>query len=172
VEEVCAQFESAWKAGRRPSIEEYTNETPESLRTALLPELIALDIEYRRMAGVVLALAAVDGLHVQGVTEYEGDLLLGAEVRQPVPAKQALDGDDQPVAERRDGVQERRAGRRQVLVEDDDAVGIEDAQVHAPGMQIDPTVESVLTLVEAHHGPPWAWVRRLSPHRGWQARPA
>jgi hypothetical protein len=31
------------------------------------------------------------------------------------------------------------------VVEDDDAIDIEDAQVHAPGMQIDPTVKSVLS---------------------------
>src|SRR5712692_8412859 len=46
---------------------------------------------------------------------------------------------------------------------------VEDAQVRGPGMQIDAAVESVLTLVETHHGPPWTWVRCLSPHRGWKA---
>src|SRR5262249_55421128 len=36
---------------------------------------------------VVLGLGPVDGLHVQGVTDQEGDLLLGAQIRQPVPAE-------------------------------------------------------------------------------------
>jgi hypothetical protein len=48
----------------------------------------------------------VDGAHVQGVAEDEGDLLFGAEVGEPVPAEQALDGHDQSVAEGGDGSQE------------------------------------------------------------------
>jgi len=40
------------------------------------------------------------------VTEHEGDLLLGTEVGQPVPAEQALDRDHQPVAERSERLQE------------------------------------------------------------------
>ena len=44
----------------------------------------------------------------------------------------------------------RRPARRQVLVEDDLAAGVENAQVHTPGMEIDATVESVLAGVEAH----------------------
>src|SRR5262245_7587754 len=115
---------------------------------------------------VVLALAAVDGLHVESVAQHEGNLLLGAQVGEPVPAEQAFDGDDQPVTKRFDGGEERIGPRRQVLVVDDLALVVEDAQVHGPGVQIDATVESVLLGVETHHGPPWAWVRRLSPHRG------
>src|SRR5207245_1893731 len=37
-----------------------------------------------------------------------------------------------------------------VLVEDDLALAVEDAQVHGPGMEIDAAVESVLAVVEAH----------------------
>ena len=89
-----------------------------------------------------------------------------AQIGQPVPAEQALDGDDQPVVERRNGLQERITGSWQITVLDDLAALVENAQVNAPGMQIDATPESVLTLIEAHtHGLPWAWVRRLSPHR-------
>src|SRR5437762_492523 len=100
--------------------------------------------------GTVLTLAAVDRLHVQSVTQDKSDLLTSTKVGQPVPAEQTLDGDDQPVAEGRDRLQERLAAGRQVLVEDDLALAVEDAQVHGPGMEIDAAVESVRAGVETH----------------------
>ena len=55
---------------------------------------------------VVLGFAAVDGFHVQRVSEHEGDVLVPAHVGEPVPGEHALDADDQSVAEGREGVQE------------------------------------------------------------------
>jgi hypothetical protein len=40
---------------------------------------------------------------------------------------------------------------------------VEDAQVHCPGVQIDPTAESVLLVIETHHGLLWHGSGRLSP---------
>src|SRR6516162_4026716 len=51
VNAVCNQFERAWKAGQRPGIEEYLGDTPEPARSALLRELIALEIACRRRVG-------------------------------------------------------------------------------------------------------------------------
>jgi Tfp pilus assembly protein PilF len=51
VDAICNSFEQAWKAGVRPCLEDYLSATPESERPALLRELIALDMAYRRMAG-------------------------------------------------------------------------------------------------------------------------
>jgi serine/threonine-protein kinase len=55
VDAVCYRFELAWKAaaaaGPRPRIEDYLAEAPEPGRAALLRELIALEIAYRRRAG-------------------------------------------------------------------------------------------------------------------------
>jgi serine/threonine protein kinase/formylglycine-generating enzyme required for sulfatase activity len=48
VDEVCNRFETAWKADQRPQIEDYLAATPEPERTALLRELLALDLAYRR----------------------------------------------------------------------------------------------------------------------------
>ncbi len=41
-----------------------------------------------------------------------------------------------------------------VTVQDGLALGVDNAQVHAPGVQIDAAVESValVVLIEAHHG--------------------
>ena len=43
-----------------------------------------------RIELVVLRLATVDGLHVQGMTEHEGNLLAGTEIGDPVPGEDAL----------------------------------------------------------------------------------
>ena len=43
----------------------------------------------------------------------------------------------------------------QIAVELDFYSRIDNAHVHRLGVQIDPAVECVLTLIESHHGPPW-----------------
>jgi WD40 repeat protein/serine/threonine protein kinase len=47
----CDHFEAAWKAGRRPRIEDHLAAVPEAERPTLLRELILLEIDYRRLAG-------------------------------------------------------------------------------------------------------------------------
>ncbi len=47
--ELCNQFEKGWQAGERPHIEDYISGFAEPLRTALLWELLALEIDYRRL---------------------------------------------------------------------------------------------------------------------------
>jgi tetratricopeptide (TPR) repeat protein len=51
INEVCNRFELAWQTGPRPRLEDFLSDTPEPERSALLRELIALDIDYRRRAG-------------------------------------------------------------------------------------------------------------------------
>jgi serine/threonine protein kinase/tetratricopeptide (TPR) repeat protein len=55
LDKVCDSFEGAWKTaestGHQPRIEDYLGTIPESERSALLRELIALDIAYRQRAG-------------------------------------------------------------------------------------------------------------------------
>ncbi|HEX5272353.1 MAG TPA: FHA domain-containing serine/threonine-protein kinase, partial [Gemmataceae bacterium] len=47
----CDAFDAAWRAGVRPAIEPFLGDTPEPERTALLAELLALEVEYRVRAG-------------------------------------------------------------------------------------------------------------------------
>jgi hypothetical protein len=47
----CCRFEDAWSAGQRPCLEAYLAATLEADRSALLQELIALEVYYRRGAG-------------------------------------------------------------------------------------------------------------------------
>jgi serine/threonine protein kinase len=55
VDEVCQRFEAAWKKrprmGQRPLIEDYLNAIPEQGRSALLMELLALEIASRHRCG-------------------------------------------------------------------------------------------------------------------------
>src|ERR1051326_202257 len=74
---------------------------------------------------VVLGLAAVAGLQVQGVSRDEGDLLLGTPVSEPVPGEHPHDADDQAVPEGCDGLEEGIRSAREVTVEDDGAGVVE-----------------------------------------------
>jgi serine/threonine-protein kinase len=49
ISEVCERFEAAWRAGRRPRIEDYRDEVPEW--EAMLFALLVLELELRRDAG-------------------------------------------------------------------------------------------------------------------------
>lgn len=92
----------------------------------------------------------MDGAHVEGVAQDEGDLLLSAQVREPVPGEDALDGHDQAFPVRGDDLEEGFRARLHLAVHKDLACLIEDAHVHAPGVQIDAAVVAVLFRVESH----------------------
>ncbi len=51
LDRVCDRFEAAWRAGNRPVIDGYLEEVEEPLRSALLDELISLEIHWRRRRG-------------------------------------------------------------------------------------------------------------------------
>jgi serine/threonine protein kinase len=51
INRVCDGFEAAWRAGRRPAIEEHLDAVDEALRPELLRELLAAELELRRSAG-------------------------------------------------------------------------------------------------------------------------
>jgi hypothetical protein len=101
---------------------------------------------------VRLGLTAVNGLHVQGVPQDEGDVLGGAQVGEPVPGEHALTGDDQTRTKRLGGVEKSLGRRVEGLLQDDVPGGIEDTQRKRSGVQIDARVKCVLLGVESHHG--------------------
>ncbi|NUQ61518.1 MAG: protein kinase [Pirellulales bacterium] len=51
IDKLCDRFETAWKTGRRPSVAAYLRRVGEEDRTALLRELVLLDVEYRGRRG-------------------------------------------------------------------------------------------------------------------------
>jgi hypothetical protein len=94
------------------------------------------------------------------VSEGEGDVLVLADVSEPVPGEHALGSDDRSIAVGLDGLEEELGIGAEVLV-DDDVVGlIEDADVHGSGVELEAGIESViLVLVETHQKPPLGWDR-------------
>src|SRR5918999_1350741 len=119
---------------------------------------------------VVLGLAAVDRLHVEGMAEDEGEALLFAQVGHPVPAEEALDGNAQILSVRPEGFDELVAVAGELAVDEGLAGLIEDAEVQAAGVQVNAAVVLVLLGVESHRGllsrglwiaqQPTAWVGR------------
>jgi len=52
IDDLCAEFEKLWQANQPPSIESFAAAEPNTLeREALLAELVALDVDYRRRRG-------------------------------------------------------------------------------------------------------------------------
>jgi len=104
---------------------------------------------------IVLGFAAVNGLHVEGMAEDERDVLPGAEIGEPVPAEDALGGDDQVVAVGLDGLEEEIGIAAQVAVQELlAALVVEDAEVHRSSVQVDAAVVSMTAGVETHGSPP------------------
>ncbi len=51
IDDDCVQFEEEWQAGSKPYLKDYLTGFDGGLRSALLVELLLLDIEYRMRAG-------------------------------------------------------------------------------------------------------------------------
>jgi hypothetical protein len=110
---------------------------------------------------VALGLAAVHGFHGVGVTEDEGDVVSAAGVGEPVPAVDALAGDEQSVAEGLDGAEEGFGLSGQIAGVARLSVVVEDDEEEGPGVQIDAGVESgVGGRLEGTHGRPPVRVAR------------
>jgi WD40 repeat protein len=108
VDNVCDRFEAAWQSAEstahRPRIEDYLGDTPEPERSALLHELIALEIEYRRQAGehpsteeYYTRFPSIDVAQLTGVfaTQASAGPVAAATVAKPVHAS---DGAERPHA--------------------------------------------------------------------------
>ena len=48
IDQACDTFESEWRAGRRPRIEDFLKSVSEDQQWSILRELLAVEIEYRR----------------------------------------------------------------------------------------------------------------------------
>ena len=103
---------------------------------------------------VVFGFGPVDGFHVEGMAEGEGDLVLGAEVGEPVPVEDALRRDDQVFPVGFDSLEEAGSVAGEVLVKQDVALGVKNAQIHGAGVKVDTAVMLMLLGIEAHGSPP------------------
>jgi hypothetical protein len=90
--------------------------------------------DFERIDLVVLGLAAVNRLHVEGVAEHELDAFASAKICEPVPGEYALGGDREIITVGLDGGEKTLWPALHILMEDDLAVPIENAEVHGLGV--------------------------------------
>jgi hypothetical protein len=99
---------------------------------------------------VVFRLATVDGFHIERVSQDEGDALFSAEVGEPLPGEETFHGAHETLTIGGNRLEERFRSRFHVAVQQDFALGAQDADVHTPGMHVDTAVKGVLIGVESH----------------------
>jgi hypothetical protein len=103
-----------------------------------------------RVDPVIFGLAAMNSLHVEGMTEDESDVFLGAPIGEPVPGEQAFDRHDDIGPVRRNGSEKGFRVCLHIAMDQGLTALVEDADVHHPGMQVDPAVKWVLRVVKSH----------------------
>jgi len=106
--------------------------------------------DLHRVDAVVLDFASVDRFHIEGMAQDEGDLLFLAEISQPVPGEDTLDGDGDVITIVSNDGEERIRLRWEIAVDHSLSGLIEDAYVQGSGMEIDPTVVAMLCGIESH----------------------
>jgi hypothetical protein len=106
------------------------------------------------IALVIFGLAAVDGLHREGMPEDKGNALRGAEVSEPVPGEDAFHGHNQTVPIGRNSLEKWFRSGFHIAVEHDVPVVAHDTDVQAARVQINTTVQWVLIGVESHEVSP------------------
>jgi hypothetical protein len=84
------------------------------------------------------------------MTKDKGDVMLGTEVRQPVPAEDAFNPHDEVIEVGKDQLKEQFRVGIDVLMNFDLAPVADNADEHFSGVQIDPAVMFVLLCVESH----------------------
>src|SRR5262249_51656499 len=82
----------------------------------------------------------------------KGDLLVVAQVSEPVPGEHAFAGDDQAVTVGGDSLEEGLGVGRDGLLQGGLPLGVQDVEGQGPDVEIDATVESVPFVVEPHRG--------------------
>jgi hypothetical protein len=94
--------------------------------------------------------AAVDGFHRESMPQDKGNALLRTQGGQPIPGKHTLDGHNEPFAVQGNGLEQGFRCGLHVAVQQDFSIGTQDADVHAPRVEINTTVKWVLVGVESH----------------------
>jgi hypothetical protein len=114
----------------------------------------------------------MDGLHVEGMPEDEGNPFLRAEVGEPLPGEHAFNGDDNVGPIGRNALEKRLRAGFHVPMQHDLTVLVEDADVHGPGVQVDATVKLMWLGVESHEvsSSPCKFFPVPAYHRGMRRR--
>ncbi len=104
---------------------------------------------------VVLGFAAMDGFHIESMAKDEGNILFTAEIGEPVPGEDALNGNYDVLTIWRDRLEKDVGVCLDVPMQDDLSFLVEDAKVHSPCVKIDTAVKFVLLDVKSHLRPPF-----------------
>lgn len=99
---------------------------------------------------VVLRFATVDRFHIERVPQDKRHPCLGTQVSQPVPGEDTFNRDHHLFTIGGNGLEQRLRAGGQMAMHHDVTVLVQDANVHAPGVQVDATIELVLLGVESH----------------------
>jgi len=88
------------------------------------------------------------------------DHVLAAKIGNPVPGKHTLDANNDIFKVGKDGIEQQCSIGINVLVQFGFSLGIDDAEVHFPCMQIDTAIKFVTLIVKSHDLPPFfaQWV--------------
>jgi hypothetical protein len=92
----------------------------------------------------------MDGFHVQRMTQDKCNAVLSAQIGDPVPAKDALDTDDDVFQEGEDQLKKQLGLGGDILMQPGFALLVDDADVHFASVQIDAAVKLVLLFVKSH----------------------
>jgi hypothetical protein len=92
----------------------------------------------------------MNGFHIEGVTEDEGDVLLCAEISDPVPSEDAFNGHNDIFSVSFDGFKKDPWIRSNIALKNKVSFLVNDTQVHSLCMKIDSAVVLVLLSVEIH----------------------
>jgi hypothetical protein len=84
------------------------------------------------------------------MAENEGNVLLDTEISDPVPGEHAFDSNHDVLTEGSNGMEKSFLVCVDVLMNPDIASGIDNADKHVFGMQIDSTIKLVLLGVKSH----------------------
>ncbi len=99
---------------------------------------------------VIFGLSAVDGFHIERVTQDEGEVFSSAGISEPIPGKHAFNCDYDILMVRSNELQESLGIRRQVAMYENVAFAVQDADVHRSCVKVYSAVILMLLGVESH----------------------
>ena len=99
---------------------------------------------------VVFGFAAVDGFHVEGMSENERDFFFFTQIRNPVPGKNAFHRHNDVFPERFNGQQEMAGSGFHIPAQADIIFLVKDAEIHFAGVQVNAAIEFVLSGIKIH----------------------
>jgi hypothetical protein len=101
---------------------------------------------------IVFGFSTVNGFHIEGMAEDEGDVVLNAEISDPVPGEHTFYCDHDVLPEGSDDAKKGFRVRVNILMDSDISSGIKDADKHFLGMKVDSTIKLVLLGIKSHMG--------------------